>query len=267
MPIKINKLNLGMFFLVALCSCEKVIDINLNGAQPLYVIEGNITNHPSSCKVLISQSVNFDDNNNVPSISGAQVSITDNAGITTNLIETSSGVYESGSLIAIPGKTYDLKVVINGEIFTSSSTVPVIVSLDSLYIVEKSTPHGGAIKIATVRYRDPPGKGNNYRFIQYANGKKEKIIFLGNDDLSDGRILNTELLVRDADHELVRGDNVKVEMQCIDAGVYKYWYSLNKGATGGIEIATPANPVSNFQGGALGYFNACTVMAKTVIVQ
>lgn len=46
-------------------------------------------------------------------------------------------------------------------------------------------------------------------------------------------------------------------LQAIDKSVYDYFSSLNKLSAGGINSsATPANPVSNVSGGALGYFSA-----------
>jgi hypothetical protein len=51
----------------------------------------------------------------------------------------------------------------------------------------------------------------------------------------------------------------------IDEAVYKYWYSLHFNGGDGGNIATPANPVTNISGGALGYFSAQTVDRKTVI--
>ncbi len=57
-------------------------------------------------------------------------------------------------------------------------------------------------------------------------------------------------------------------MMCIDAAVYKYWYSfLTGGASGDSNSASPANPVTNIKGGALGYFSAHTLQTKTVVVQ
>jgi len=55
-------------------------------------------------------------------------------------------------------------------------------------------------------------------------------------------------------------------MICNDAAVYKYWYSLNDGATGTGQSASPANPVTNISGGALGYFSAQTVRTKGIKV-
>lgn len=255
-------------------SCRKVIDINLNSADKKYVIEAVITNQTDSCKVLISQTVDFSAGNNVPAVSGAVVTVTDSEGTVTTLPETVAGTYQAASFNGVPGKTYKLNVKLNGQEFTSSSTMPLLVPYDSLYITETDL-FDGKEKVATVLYKDPVGKGNSYRYIQYLNGKKEKTIFVENDELTDGREVNTELLIfgddSDSDAEkdakkIKTGDMLRVDMMCIDQAVYKYWYSLLNSSTGENQNATPANPVTNIQGGALGYFTAQTFTTKTIKV-
>ena len=68
----------SLFCILALCSCEKVIDLELKESDIKYVVEGVITNEPGSCKVYISQSRQFDEENQFPPVSGAVVTIKDN---------------------------------------------------------------------------------------------------------------------------------------------------------------------------------------------
>ena len=68
----------------------------------------------------------------------------------------------------------------------------------------------------------------------------------------------------DEEDELEEGDVVTVEMHSVDQSIYDYFFSLEQ--TIEQSAATPANPVSNIQGGALGYFSAHTVQTKTTVV-
>jgi len=52
----------------------------------------------------------------------------------------------------------------------------------------------------------------------------------------------------------------------IDYPVYKYFFSLENSATGENQSATPANPVSNIKGGALGYFSVQTIQSREIKV-
>lgn len=255
---------------VYLTSCEKVIQVDLNDAEKKYVIEAVITDQPGSCKVILTQTKNFDENNTFAGVSGAQVTIADNNGTPQTLVETSPGVYEDPTFTAVSSHTYRLAVNVDGKAFSATSVMPGLVNFDSLYITER-TFFDEKNKYATVKYNDPAGVQNAYRFIQYVNGVKEKTIFVRDDDSNDGlTIERTLLFFSDDDDEdekkLKSGDNVRVEMLCISYPVYKYWYSLAQSATGENQSATPGNPVTNIQGGALGYFSAHTLQSKTIEV-
>jgi hypothetical protein len=248
----------AFLLIIFFSSCEKVIDVKVNDAAKKYVIEAEITDQPGGCQVLISQTKSFSENNNFAGISGAKVTITDEAGVVTNLTENTGGIYKS-NLTGAEGKKYILNVNINGALFTATSRMPRVVPLDSVYVTDLSF-----LKGVNVIYNDPVGLGNSYRFVEYINGVKDKGIYIINDDLSDGRLTTNTLFSR-ANSEITKGDTINVEMHCIDAPLYKYWFSLSQSATGETETAAPSNPVTNITGDALGYFSAHTVRSKTVI--
>lgn len=255
--------------IITLSSCEKVIDIDLNNAEKKYVIEGNITDLAGS-KVVISQTIDYDQDNNFPRISGAVVSITESGGTTTVLTETSAGVYDAPALNGIPGKTYTLTVNISGQLFSAVCKMPLKVNLDSIYVTDELL-FGETQKIVNTDFIDPPGLGNSYRFFQTVNGNKEKIIIIRNDEYADNKKVTTQLFYFDDEDDndstkIKSGDNIEVELQCIDPVMYKYWYSMYRSALGNSGQATPANPVSNMPEGALGYFSAHTTQTKTMIV-
>jgi hypothetical protein len=250
-------------------SCEQVIDLDLNNAEKKYVIEAVITDQPNTARVLITQTKDFDENNDFPGVSGATVSITELGGATYPMVESSQGVYESAALTASSGKTYQLLVSIGGQTFEGESSMPQKVSFDSLYVTDEFL-FTDTRKIANAIYTDPAGRGNNYRFIQYVNGKKEEQILVMNDDYTDGRPIVGKLFYfsdEDDDSSVINsGDTLTVEMLCIDAEVYRYWFSLARSATGSSGQATPSNPVSNIRGDALGYFSAHSFESKTITV-
>ncbi len=251
-----------------LTSCEKVIDIALNDSEKRYVIEGVLTDHAGDCAVRVSKTQSFSNSNDFEGVTGAEVSITDHNGNAATLTDiAATGVYRSGTLTAATGRFYTLRVAIDGAVFTASCTMPAMVNMDSLYMQEERF-FGETVQLANVTFSDPPGKGNSYRFVQYVNGLKERNIFIRDDDYSDGKASVVTLFIAPDDDgdEIKSGDTVKVEMLCIAPEIYKYWYSLDQGASGYSNSASPANPVSNMEGGALGYFSVHTVQSKTVVV-
>jgi hypothetical protein len=250
--------------IVMLSSCEKIIDINLDEANKKYVLEGTVTNIAGlPAEVKISQTKNFEDDNNFNGIAGATVTIQVNNATIYNLPEVSTGIYKTSSFTGTPGSAYKLLVTVNGTVFSATSVMPVqTVNLDTLTVTDLAFG-GNSSKTIAPSYLDPAGLGNSYRFIQYANGVQVKKVFVQNDELSDGLRITRPMVNQDGD--LKSGAVVKVEMQCIDASVYKYWYSLDQASTGN-SSATPANPVSNITGGALGYFSAHSVVGKTIVI-
>jgi len=254
------------FSLLSFCSCQKVIELNLHDADIKYVVEGVITNEPGVCRVNLTQSKPFYENNQFPGISGAIVTVKDNDD-EFSLPETQPGVYETTLLNGTPGHTYKLSVSIDNNVFTATSKMPLPVSLDTIYI---SNGPFGEFKFATVGYSDPPGVSNSYRFVQYLNGVKDPAIFWQNDEFTDGQTvliqLDTGVDKKDDPRNIKSGDTVMIEMLGIDDAVYKYWYSLHFNGGDGGNIATPANPVTNVTGGALGYFSAQTIDRKSVVV-
>jgi len=254
------------FSIFSFCSCQKVIDLKLDDAEPKYVVEGVITNEPAVCKVNLTQSKPFYENNQFPGVSGAIVVIKDND-VEFSLPETQAGVYETNLINGVPGHVYQLSVAINGNLFTASCKMPLPVPLDTVYI---SNGPFREFKFATVGYQDPAGLSNSYRFVQYLNGIKDPAIFWQNDEFTDGQTVLTQLDTgidkKDDPRNIKSGDTVTIEMLGIDEAVYKYWYSLHFNGGDGGNIATPANPVTNISGGALGYFSAQTVDRKSIIV-
>lgn len=267
-------MNLKIFpsLLVALSlftACERVVDVKLNNAARKYVIEGNI-NTNGACTILLSATGNVSDNNNFEKISGAAVTVRDNSGAPVTLQEKEPGTYQTTIIKGRPGHKYALQVNIGEKAFSATSVMPsVIVWPDSVYFTSESLSSRERY-IANVWYTDPTGKGNNYRFVQYVNERKENTVFVNNDNLSEGKAVAYPLFYlndgNDISRDIKRGDTIRIELQCIDAPMYKYWYSLST-VTGSqlFSSASPANPVTNIEGGALGYFSAYTSRSIKVI--
>ncbi len=248
--------------LLTLASCQKVVKVNLNNATPQYVIEANVTDQPGPYTVTITKSVNFDQDNTYPTVSGATVVITDNtAGIIDTLKGTSPGNYTTHLLAGVSGHTYSLYVNAASSIFTGSSTMPAAISLDSLY-TQSSSFRADDYQVVPV-YTDPIAKGNNYHFVEIKNDSVVSAIYIRNDNLVNGRAV-AQPLNGGGGSKVIPGDVVVVYLECIDSAVYQYYYGLQQSENA--NSASPANPVSNITGGCLGYFSAHTSSAQSVVV-
>src|SRR5687767_5595011 len=106
-----------LFITIGFASCQKVIELNLDPEEIKYVIEGVVTNE-NECRVKITRSLNFYEDNTFPAVTGALVTVSDN-GVNFPLTEISPGVYESTMLTGTPGHVYQLSVQVNGTSFTA----------------------------------------------------------------------------------------------------------------------------------------------------
>jgi hypothetical protein len=262
--MKTNRIHFIIIVLIicSLSSCEKIINLNLDTSATEIVIVGNVFDHIGPYQVMISKTINFTESNIFPPITGAKVTISDNAGHTNILTETSSGKYTTSTLKGIPGLTYTLTVETEGKTFTATSTMPNPVNIDRIYI-KRSTV--GNEKEITVDFKDPDNIDNYYRVIEYINDTLKTGINVGTDKLYQGKIIDYSLgsTALDDKTSLKNGDRVKVQLECIDKDVFEY-FRTSRGNDG--QSTSPANPVSNINNGALGYFSACSVREASITV-
>jgi len=255
----------GLLLLALFASCQRDIDLTIDHPSSLLVIEGNITNFPGVQTVSVSTTIPYNKANIFPGVAGAFVTLT-TAGRTYVMNESAdSGKYVLPNFKGEEGQSYTLTVKIDSaEVYTATSVMPKLVKMDSIGITTVAVG-GKTLRTVSVYYRDPPAELNQYQFILFVNGVQVKHIFTLDDSHTDGRIVNTSLYQNDI--EIKPNDRVDVEMQCIDANVYKYLYTLEQqSGTNPSNSATPTNPDSNLSNGVLGYFSAHTAERKTLIV-
>jgi hypothetical protein len=247
-------------------SCQKTVTLDLNTIPPQIVIQGEVTNATGPYSVTINQSVNFYANNTFPPVSGAVVKISDNQGVTDSLTETVPGTYITHVLQGRPGNTYTLTVAALKSNYSAVSVMPQPVKLDSVTFLSSKRFKSNQIT-AVANLQDPPGVKNYYQFFETINGTLfTKDIFIFSDRLSDGRYINNNLRMDSA--YLQPFDELEVRMNCIDMNVYNYFNQLDQSSGGGVfnTTASPANPVSNINNGAYGYFSAHTTQTLKVSV-
>ena len=251
----IKSVFLFLFGAVILSSCEKVIDPDLKDSDPVFVIEGGITNINEIQTVRVSKTIKFDQANGFNGVKGAKVVVTSSTGQVLTFPETTDGIYRSPRFRGVPGVTYKLQVTAStGEVFTASSTMPAVVRVDSINF-KKITIFSDTRVYPSVYYTDPAKVQNQYRYIMRINNK-QVVEHVSDDRFNDGNA-SSDLINFDGDG-LQLGDKAEIEMQCIDRNVFKYYYAISQiDGEGGPPVA-PSNPDSNISNGALGIFSAYT---------
>lgn len=264
--MKLSKFIFTAMLLLAtsLIACQKVIDIDLNDKEPKIVIEGGISDQAGPYVIYISQTVNFDETNSFPAIRGAHVTLHDDAGNGETLVEVAPGTYETQTIQGMPGRTYTLEVTVNNVTYTSVSYMPEPVDIDSLRIEE--TFWGG--RVVTLYLKDPTETENFYRIVQDINSIRLNDIMIMSDELQNGATLNLPLITPVSSEDSLRtNDTVLVHLQSIDKPTYDYFRTLMMlTSAAGPPSDAPANPISGFTNGALGYFSAYAVRSKSILV-
>jgi hypothetical protein len=259
--------------LLTFSSCEEVIVLDLNDAEPRLIIEGFLTDQAGPYTIKISKSAKFYDDNTFPLQSGASVVITDDNGNEDVLTEVSTGVYQTSAIQGKRGTTYTLTVGYEGKTYSATCKMPdQQILIDSLVSEFKESSFFREEGYYTRAYfNDPVGVANYFRFNVFVNGEvyvfedgedktEDDNFYLWWDKFSDGNLNDY-----DFPHELQVGDSVYVELHHLDRSTFDYYRTLVDIINdGGI---APSNPLSNFGDTALGYFGAFSVTSNYVIVK
>ncbi len=150
----------AFFLLFTLISCEgEEVDINDlindNSSSIKYIIEGMITNNSSKHHIILSKPGRFGNDSEIEGVSGAAVQVSDGSQIWNYSelppIDTEDNsvfshinptIYESDEYFSgVEGKTYTLKVVIDGTTYTAQEKMPVasVAYEDELSILKKTS--------------------------------------------------------------------------------------------------------------------------------
>ncbi len=249
-------------------SCQKVIEIKPNAFTQRYVIEGELTDAPGPHSVKVTRTRSVSDDNSFETVDDAQVIIADQtSGDTDTLQLSAAGEYRTVRITGAAGHTYQLRVRIGSEVFTAASTIPAAaVDIDSMYV---SKSDFGNDYYVTPVFTDPVGRGNYYRLKQWVNNRLIRGSWLRNDNARDGQIYTSALRYQtdgdNSDPAIQNGDSIRVELQSISKQTYDYYRTLND--VTGYSFTTPANPLSNISGGALGVFATGLSRTKGIVAR
>lgn len=257
-----------LFFFLLVSSCQKVIDIDLNSADPKLVIECLLSDSAGPCLVKLTRTVDYFDAGVSPMVSGARVIISDNLGNTEQLTESQPGHYVTQTTQGVSGRTYFLNITVDGETYSAQSTMANSVPIDTAFGTYYPPSFGGqGGYVATGAVYDPATEANYYRQRIYVNGVLQDtsgFYFIADDVLSNGRYLQFPLFPVFFNEN----DTVTIEMWLLNKEGYDFFQSLIQIAGGtNPSQAAPGNPVSMISGDALGYFIAAPVVRKTFIAQ
>jgi hypothetical protein len=264
--IELKKYWMLMLALAMMCGgCEKVIELDLDTAEPLVVIDASVTDQMEPQVVKISTTYKVSDQTRFNALSKAQVVLTPSVGLKVIFSESTSspGVYISRNYQGRPGRTYTLDVIVDGKTYSATSTMPQLVPLDSVTF-KQFTAFGESNTFLAMNYTDPASVQNQYRYVLKVKDKIEQTE-ITEDRFSNGN--KTSDIVYYELQDLPADTQLDIDFQCIDRNVFKYFYAISQISGNGGPPVAPANPVSNFNNGALGIFSAHTSTRRNIVLK
>jgi hypothetical protein len=264
------KIVFSIFFsMLILSSCEEVLNVDLNAANPNVVIEGLITDHPGPYIVKVTMTSDYYQNQPPPPVSNAVVIISDNTGIIDTLIQASPGVYKTKKTIGAKFRTYMLSVNISGKIYSAVSTLPDLYPVDSLrytyYPKRDLFHHKGYYPLAYSQ--EPQNQENYYLWKFYRNDSllnKPNDIWVANDQAVKGSIRGLEF-----PYSYHQFDTAAVKVFSITKEAFDFYTALEAQIRndGGFFSSPPANAKGNLSNGALGLFQTSSTDSLGIVIK
>ena len=285
---------LAMFLL--LTSCEKNIDFKTEEQGTTLVVDGTIEDGIAP-KIVLMNSLNFFSAIN-PQIAAnsfvhnAIVTLSDGTKTTTlkeyttpiglgyNLYYYSNdNTMPANNIFGEQGKKYDLKIVVDGKEYLSSTHIPVLAKkCDSLWW--KTVPNNPDSTLVSLlgKFVDPPGLGNYIRYFTKINSDNflpgENSAF--DDQVLDGKTYSLQIeqgvdrnnptddKVKGFFH---KGDTVTLKFCNIDKATYTFWNTWEfANQSIGNPFSTPNKVINNINNGGLGAFCGYSVDYKKLII-
>ncbi|WP_303318952.1 DUF4249 domain-containing protein [Flavivirga abyssicola] len=212
---------LFIFCLLSLVSCEDVVDVDLNNAEPRLVINASLSwikgTDGRTQSIQLSLTAPFFDKV-IPPATGASVTVTDSNNNTFifNEIEN-SGVYINNNFLPVLNTDYNLTILYNNETYTATETLTPVVPIE--FVEQKNDGGFAGDEIEIKAYYNDPSNIKNFYLFEFLIVKKNSInLEVYDDEFTDGN----QIFAFFSDEDLEAGD----ELRIISSGVSERNYEF-----------------------------------------
>jgi hypothetical protein len=259
---------------VMLTACEETIELDSRQAPPQLVVQSTITNQLKAHPVTLSKTAGFYSSGQTPRVTDAVVSISDNENnVFDYFYNSEAGKYfPNQPFEGIPGRTYTLNIQADGKTITAMETMPTAPVIDKIQQQideeEQEDPEDeGYFYEITINATEPQDTRDYYLFKFYRNDSIQdadgRAIYFADDNLIGEQINGIEAPVY-----YKVGDEAKFEIYSITRQAFVFYNDLNNilNSDGGMFSPQPANPRTNLQGGAIGFFQVSPLAADSLVI-
>jgi hypothetical protein len=272
---------------VVFTSCEDVIDVKLSNEDlNLIGVEASITTADGP-SVFLYKTLKVDQDLTYPGISGAVVSISDNATPADQIILTEDPAKQGRYLVpngknypGVAGREYTLNIQTQGVTLVAKDKLAKVEPIDSIEVVPSQRGEKRFLGIFTYG-KEPKGLGNYYKWDIYVNDTlihNANNLAIASDEFVDGNYISKLEIFTDfydttkpQDRKLKLNDKVQVKQTSISEFAYNFYFQMiNQSSTGSLFSVPTANIVSNFTASdgkpVLGVFTARDVSVSNQVV-
>lgn len=264
--MRLKRIMLFAIVVFVAISCQKVIDLEVDDAEPQLVIEANYDAIKEEVNVRLTKTVSVFSVEDFPAVGGAQVEIVDQSGNVSQLVDQGNGDYVLQNYAPDYGTSYAMRVAVEGKTYKATDLLPPVVPIDSLtQEFQEESLFGDAGYIVYTNFTDPQAE-NYYRANRIVNGDSLTGLgqqFVFDDGFSNGN--NQAVPFFSTRHEV--GDTIIVQFISYSENSYNYYSQLFDIAGESGQSAAPANPEASWTNDALGHFAAYGYDQDTIIIQ
>lgn len=249
------------YIIISFSSCKEPIDIELQDAEPIVVIEATLSNVNDSVIIKISKTNDYMEafKETIVDVNSAII-ISENDTIECERIK--NGYYAAPFTFKGFNKSYKVEVIENNIKYTATSTMKTNIPIDSIKISDKDIAWDTLFDKdydkrdtlhLTIYFSDPVSDSNYYRLKVFVNDTlNEDTQYTFDDFYINGLTYSLGYETQKFNSE----DKVRLEFIQYDKPTYTFFYTMYF-AMGQQAGGTPFNPTSNFdKKDVFGYFAA-----------
>ncbi|MFA7444964.1 MAG: DUF4249 domain-containing protein [Flavobacteriaceae bacterium] len=255
-----------------LFSCEEVVQVDLDSAEPRLVVEASINwqkgDDGSVQKIRLTTTAGYYDQQ-VPTVSDALITVASQDGAVFDFIEESPGNYFCYDFVPEIGKSYELMISVNGEVYTATEK---LYEVPEIQYIEQNNDIGFSDDFIEIKYFfQDNGEQENYYLDSF-----DSVDFLYpqygifNDNFFQGNMLYGIFL----SDEIKAGDEIEIKLYGISSRYYNYMKVLFNSSDSAGPFPIPVGTVrgnlvnqTNPDNYALGYFRLSEVDRITYTIE